>query len=45
MASTYEVVAELVEVEKVSEKMPESLWHSEIVDTVNLKSSIKDNPR
>ena len=39
MAVTYEVVTELVEVEEVPEKMPESLWHSEQVD--DLKGALK----
>ena len=39
MAVTYEVVTELVEVEEVPEKMPESLWHSEQVD--DLKGTLK----
>jgi len=37
MALNYEVVTELVEVEEVPEKLPESPWHSDIVDDLKGK--------
>jgi len=46
MAVNYEVVTELVEVEEVPEKMPESLWHSDCVDELKglLKMHLADKP-